>query len=297
MEIHQLRYFRAVAKYGTFTKAAEVEHVAQPSLSHQILKLEAELGSRLFDRLPRSARLTAFGKAFLVRAERILNELGDAKLEMLHMAGVAQGEVTLGIIPTVSAYLLPKVIGEFLQENPQISLNVVEEITPILLARLRESTIDLAVMALPLTGSEMLCTTLFEESFFAVLPADHRLAQNKKLELSELRREPFLVLKEGHCFRDGLIAACRESKVRPNIAFESGQFSTILAMVSAGAGVSAVPATAVQQVPGCAFVPIAGKRAKRRIGIVRLKRHFESRAQQMLCAHMVAACGQARVAA
>jgi LysR family transcriptional regulator, hydrogen peroxide-inducible genes activator len=92
VEVHQLRYFCAVARHGTFTRASEVEHVAQPSLSQQILKLEAELGARLFDRLPRSAKLTVFGKAFLPKAERILRELEAARTELREMSGDEKGK-------------------------------------------------------------------------------------------------------------------------------------------------------------------------------------------------------------
>src|SRR5436190_18686897 len=113
MEVHQLRYFCAVARHGTFTRASEVEHVAQPSLSQQILKLEAELGARLFDRLPRFAKLTVFGKAFLPKAERILRELGEAKAELLEMAGQEKGDVALGVIPTIASYLLPPLLASF----------------------------------------------------------------------------------------------------------------------------------------------------------------------------------------
>ncbi|MGH9584466.1 MAG: LysR family transcriptional regulator, partial [Bryobacteraceae bacterium] len=91
MEIHQLRYFCAVARNGTFTRAARAERVAQPSLSQQILKLEAELGAKLFDRLSKSARLTPFGAAFLPKAERILRELSEAKTEILEMSGKDKG--------------------------------------------------------------------------------------------------------------------------------------------------------------------------------------------------------------
>src|SRR5215467_11781013 len=120
MEVHQLRYFCAVATHGTFTRASEVEHVAQPSLSQQILKLEAELGARLFDRLPRSARLTVFGKAFLPKAQRILRELGEAKTEMLEMSGEDKGDVVLGIIPTISAYLLPRILAGFSSAHREV---------------------------------------------------------------------------------------------------------------------------------------------------------------------------------
>src|SRR5205085_2868071 len=113
MEVHQLKYFCAVARHGTFTRASEVEHVAQPSLSQQILKLEAELGGPLFDRLPRCAKLTVLGKAFLPKAERILRELGEARTELLDLARSGRGEVVVGVIPTIAPYLLPRLLKDF----------------------------------------------------------------------------------------------------------------------------------------------------------------------------------------
>ena len=290
MEVHQLRYFCAVARHGTFTRASEVEHVAQPSLSQQILKLEAELGSRLFDRLPRSAKLTVFGQAFLPKAERILRDLEEAKTELLEMAGDEKGDVVLGIIPTIAAYLLPRLLKGFSANHPLVGVRVVEDITPTLLQRLHLGTIDMAVVALPLPGSELASLELFEEKFYAVLPERHRLARKKNISLAELNREPFLLLKEGHCFRDSLIAACRKSKMSPKVIFESGQFATILAMVSAGMGVSAVPAMAAQPHPGCAFVPISGKHSMRKVAVVALKHHYQTRAQQLLMKQMVDVC-------
>jgi LysR family hydrogen peroxide-inducible transcriptional activator len=219
MEVHQLRYFCAVARHGTFTRASEVEHVAQPSLSQQILKLEAELGARLFDRLPRSARLTVFGKAFLPKAERILRELEEAKTELRDMSGNEQGEVAVGIIPTIAAYLLPRLLKGFAVQHPLITIKIFEDITPTLLQRLHEGTIDMAVAALPIAGSELANEVLFEEKFYAVLPEKHRRATRSSISLAELNRESFLLLKEGHCFRDSLIAACHRSKMSPSVVF------------------------------------------------------------------------------
>jgi len=290
MEVHQLRYFCAVARHGTFTRASEIEHVAQPSLSQQIQKLEAELGARLFDRLPRSAKLTVFGKAFLPKAERILRELEAAKTELRNMCGEEKGEVVVGIIPTIAAYLLPRLLSDFTVRHPLISIRIIEDITPTLLHRLHEGTIDLAVAALPIPGTELATVELFEEKFYAVLPEKHRLASRVALSLTELNREPFLLLKEGHCFRDSVIAACNKAKMSPSIAFESGQFATILAMVSAGMGVSAVPAMAVQEQAGCKFIPIAGKHSARTVGIVTARHHYQTRAQQILMQQMHDAC-------
>ena len=292
MEVHQLRYFCAVARHGTFTRASEAEHVAQPSLSQQILKLEAELGARLFDRLPRSAKLTVFGKAFLPKAERILRELGAAKSELRDMTGNEKGEVVVGIIPTIAAYLLPKLLNGFATRHPLVSIKIVEEITPVLLQRLHEATIDLVIAALPIHGGELTTEELFEEKLYAVVPKRHRHASRVSISLAELNREPFLLLKEGHCFRDSVIAACYKAKMSPSVVFESGQFATILAMVSAGMGVSAVPAMAVQPHPGCKFVPISGENSTRRVGIVTSRYHYQSRPQRLLMQQMRHACGR-----
>jgi LysR family transcriptional regulator, hydrogen peroxide-inducible genes activator len=286
MEIHQLRYFCAVARNGTFTRAAEVEHVAQPSLSQQIMKLESELGARLFDRLPRCAKLTVFGEAFLPKAEQILRELGEAKTEVLEMTGQEKGDVVLGVIPTVAPYLLPHLLNGFAQNHSSVTIRVIEHTTTVLLDSLHQGGIDMAILALPVAGDEMLCVELFEEPMFAVLPATHARAHQKTIKLSDLKSEPFLLLKEGHCFRDSTIALCRESRFRPNVIFESGQFATILAMVSVGMGVSAVPAMAVQPLPGCCFVRITGTRSLRKIGIITLRQHYQTRAQGVLWKHV-----------
>src|SRR5438045_3341734 len=109
MEIHQIRYMCAVAETGNFTRAAAREHVAQPSLSQAIIKLEDELGAKLFDRLGRKVRLTEFGQTFFPRAQEILRAVSSAKSEIHEMAGAPRGEVKLGAIPTIAPYLLPKV--------------------------------------------------------------------------------------------------------------------------------------------------------------------------------------------
>jgi LysR family hydrogen peroxide-inducible transcriptional activator len=292
MEVHQLRYFCAVARQGTFTRASEVEHVAQPSLSQQIRKLEAELGARLFDRLPRSAKLTVFGKAFLPKAERILRELEEARTEIRDMSGNKEGEVIVGIIPTIAAYLLPRLLNDFTARNPLIRIKIVEDITPALVQRLHEGTIDMAIAALPIAGGDLASVELFEEKFYAVVPEKHRLASRASLSLPELNREPFLLLKEGHCFRDSLIAACEKARTFPSVIFESGQFATILAMVSAGMGVSAVPAMAVQPQPGCKFIPISGKHSTRIVGLVTSRHHYQTRAQSVLMQQMRESCGE-----
>jgi len=282
MELHQLRYFCAVARTGNFTRAAEQEHVAQPSLSQQILKLEDELGAKLFDRLGRKAMLTQFGEAFLLRAQRILRELSEAKCEIQELAGGNKGALVLGTIPTIAPYFLPLRLALFARQYPDVQVSVVEEITSVLLTRLHEGKIDIALVALPVHGDGLVCTELTREPLYAVLPENHPLANSASISLRDIQDAPFILLKDGHCFRDTAVAACRRARLRPNVVFESGHFATVLAMVSAGMGLSIVPEMAVEKRPGCRFLPLSDDRSYRRIGLVHLKNHFQTHSQRAL---------------
>jgi LysR family hydrogen peroxide-inducible transcriptional activator len=280
MRIHQIRYFCAVAKTGNFTRAAEHEHIAQPSLSQQVGKLEDELGARLFDRLGRTVRLTSFGQTFLPRADAILREVNDAKHEIEEMAGMECGRIVVGAIPTIAPYFLPNRLASFALKFPEVQVSVVEEVTPVLLERLQEATIDMALMALPIPRDHFVWQELLREPLYLVVPRNHRLASKPRVHLKQIENDSFLLLKEGHCFRENTLSVCGRARLKPNVVFESGQFSTILAMVAANVGVSLVPQMAVERRPGCCFIPIAGYEAYRRVGVVQLRQHFHSRAQR-----------------
>jgi LysR family hydrogen peroxide-inducible transcriptional activator len=286
MELHQLRYFCAVAETGSFSRAAEHSHVAQPSLSQQILKLEDELGARLFDRLGRSVRLTDVGKAFLPRARAVLRELEAAKGDVVQSKDSVSGTLTLGVIPTVAPYFLPSRLTSFTRQFPQARVTVVEEITPVLLDRLRASTIDVAILALPIRGHEFDTFPLLTERLFAALPKKHALATRRSLDLKDLRKEPFLLLRDGHCFRDTAISACDRARLNPQIIFESGQFSSILSMVSAGMGVSIVPEMAIEKLARCRYVRIADDQATRTVGATILRGRSLTRLHHAFLAHL-----------
>jgi len=286
MELHQLRYFCAVAETGSFSRAAEQSHVSQPSLSQQILKLEAELGARLFDRLGRSIRLTDVGKTFLPRARAVLRELEAARGDVVEQKDSLGGSICVGVIPTVAPYFLPPHLTSFSRKFPQVHLTVVEEITPVLLDRLRAGTIDVAILALPIRGHEFETFPLLTERLFAALPKKHKLASRRDLSLKDLRSEPFLLLRDGHCFRDTAVAACDRARLHPQIIFESGQFSSLLSMVGAGMGVSIVPEMAIEKTSPCRYVRIADAEAARTIGAVVLRGRSLTRAHLGFLAHL-----------
>lgn len=249
------------------------------------MKLEEELGAKLFDRLGRRVTLTQFGEAFLPRALAILREVGEARCQIQEMAGIEAGRVRLGAIATVAPYLLPNVLSGFCRRYPDIQLRMIEDITTALLAKLREGSLDLALVAHPVVGHDLVYEEILTEPLYVVVPDAHRIARRQSISLKEVENEPFLLLKEGHCFRETTISACRRAHVRPNVVFESGQFATVLGLVSAGVGVSVIPEMAIERRTRCKFVRVNDQHALRRLGFIYLKHHFQTKAQRAVIDH------------
>ena len=280
MEINQLRYVCAIAETGSFSRAAERCQVAQPSLSQQVLKLEKDLGAKLFDRLGRSVRLTEAGRAFLPHARSILTQMETARSSVADKCADVRGSVAVGVIPTIAPYLMPRYTTAFAKKYPEAKLRIVEETTPVLVESLRDLSIDLAILALPLRHKDLELFPLRTEPLFAVLPIDHPRAAAKSLALKDLRGESFVMLRDGHCFRDLSIAACTNARVTPRIAFESGQFSSLFGMVAAGVGISLVPEMAIDRNAGCRYVRLSDARATRTIVAAVLRGRSFNRVQQ-----------------
>jgi LysR family hydrogen peroxide-inducible transcriptional activator len=280
MEFHQLRYVCAVAETGSFSRAAERCQIAQPSLSQQVLKLEKDLGARLFDRLGRSIRITEAGRAFLPHARSILEQMEAARSSVADQNAGVRGSVTVGVIPTIAPYLLPRHTAAFAKRYPEAKLRIVEETTPILVEGLRDLSIDLAILALPLRHKDLELFPIHTEPLFAALPKNHPRADAKLLALKNLRGEAFVMLRDGHCFRDLSIAACSHARITPSIAFESGQFSSVLGMVAAGVGISLVPEMAIDRNAGCRYVRLSDARATRTVVAAVLRGRSFNRVQQ-----------------
>jgi len=288
MELQQLKYFCAIADTGSFTRAAQQTHVSQPSLSQQIRKLEDELGARLIDRLGRTVQLTELGKSFLPRARAVLRDLEAARSDVVERKTSISGPIAVGVIPTIAPYFLPPILATFSRNYPEARVTVVEEITPLLLERIRAGTMDVAIVALPVPARahDFQSFPLRVEKLFAVLPKQHSLAKRRAVSLGELQDDPFVLLRDGHCFRETAFAACKRARLSPKIVFESGQFSSILSMVSAGLGVSIVPAMAVEKRARCRYIPLADERAVRTIGAVTLNGRSLTRANEAFLAHL-----------
>src|ERR1700678_169387 len=200
MELQQLRYFCAIADTGSFTRAAQHTHVSQPSLSQQIRKLEDELGARLLDRLGRTVQLTELGRSFLPRARAVLRDLEAARSDVVEKKASISGPIAVGVIPTIAPYFLPPVLAAFTRKYPEARVTVVEEITPLLLERLRAGTTDVAIAGLPVQARshDFQAFPLRVEKLFAVLPKKHSLAKRRTVSLEELQDDTFVLLRDGH---------------------------------------------------------------------------------------------------
>ena len=291
MEIHQLKYVCAIADTGNFSRAAERCQVAQPSLSQQVLKLEEDLGVKLFDRLGRSVRLTEAGRDFVPRARAILEQMDVARSSVVDKKADLRGTVAVGAIPTVAPYLIPRHAAAFAKRFPDAKLRIVEETTAVLVQMLRELSIDVAILALPLRHKDLELFAMRTEPMFAVLRRDHPRAGARSLALKDLRGERFVMLRDGHCFRDLSIGACSRARVTPSIAFESGQFSSLLGMVAAGVGVSLVPEMAIDRNAGCRFVRVSDAQATRTIVAAVVRGRSFNRVQRAFLGELRGASG------
>lgn len=284
MEIHQLRYFVAVAQTRNFSRAAERCHVAQPSLSQQIMKLEDELGEKLFERSRRHVSLTPAGELFVPHAERVLGELAAARDRVRDLRGEVRGEVTVGALPTIAPYLLPEALAALEEKHPGIRVTVHEDTTQNLVRLAREREIDLAIVSLPVEARGIESTPLFDEELLVALPTAHPLARRRTLGLDELREESFILMQESHCLSGQSLQFCRTGGLAPRVTFRSAQMETMQAFVAAGRGVSLVPAMARVRgdYPGVAYRRVRRPGPARTIGVIARSGRAASRATQAL---------------
>jgi LysR family hydrogen peroxide-inducible transcriptional activator len=270
MELHQLRYFCSVIKNGSFTKAAEEEGIAQPSLSQQIRRLERSVGAELFERLGRSVRLTQAGSVFHPYAQDILNQSKRGAAQVRQLETESRGSLRIGVIPTVLPYLIAPHLQKFTRSYPEIEITLEEDLTERLVEKLQAADLDLIIVSLPLKRADLVCSELLRDPLVLVTPKGHKLVTQPAANKTDLSGERLLLLKEGHCFREDMLMACKRGKTEMAPTFESNHFGSIFPLVAAGAGVTIAPSMAAGHAKDCSIVPLA-KPQSRRIGYARLK--------------------------
>jgi LysR family transcriptional regulator, hydrogen peroxide-inducible genes activator len=239
--LRQLQYAVTVAETLSFRKAAALCHVSQPSLSAQIAELEGALGVRLYERDRRRVLPTASGKQLIERARRVLLEAGDLGAAAKRAGDPLAGTLRIGVIPTISPYLLPSLTPALRAAYPRLTSRWIEDKTETLLQSLDAGTLDAALLALEADIGDLDRETIARDPFWLVTPLGHPLgARSSPASPTELRDASVLLLDDGHCFREQALAFCSNAKAR-ELEFRATSLSTLAQMVAGGAGVTLLP--------------------------------------------------------
>lgn len=243
MTITQLQYVLAVAEYQNFTLAAEKSFVTQPTLSMQVQKLEDELDILIFDRSKKPITITEVGAKIVAQAKNIVNEANRIKDIVDQEKGFIGGEFTLGIIPTIMPTLLPMFLRTFIKKYPKVNLIIKEQNTENLIRNLQDGHIDAAIAATPLEIEFIKERPLYYEPFVGYVPPNHRLGRIAELVPEDLEIADVLLLRDGHCFRDGVINLCNASKnyQEEHFQLQSGSFETLINLSNEGLGMTLLP--------------------------------------------------------
>jgi LysR family hydrogen peroxide-inducible transcriptional activator len=278
-DLRQLECFCAVARLGSFTKAAEELGVAQSSLSEQISKLELGLASVLFERLARRIELTPAGDALLPKAQAMLQDAAALPHYLETVRTESGGVLRVGAIPTILPYFIAPRLRSFVEKFPGIDLHLREAPTGELIKQIEDGVLDIAILSIPVEGNNLVMRELFREPIHLAVPDFHILAGAEKVLLRRVSSERLLILKDGHCLREETLTICDRARARFAAQFEADQFASIFELIRAGFGVSLVPEMARRAAAGCRLIPIE-PRAVRRVGYVRLERRYVSRVME-----------------
>lgn len=255
MELRQLNYVIQIALEKNFSRAAEKLHIAQPSLSQQLSKLEQELGVLLFRRTTNSVELTQAGQVFINKSQAILDAVEQLKQEMDDMAQMRRGRLVVGTLPITGSHILPLVLPVFGALFPQIEIVLVEDTTAKLEQLTASGGTDLSLLSLPLIDNSLSWEPFMEEEICLAVPPQHPLAAREdSIEIPELQDEPFIVLKRGQGFRQITVDLCEQKGFSPQIVFESSNIETVQSLVAAGMGIAFVPKMLTRQ-QGSEFAP------------------------------------------
>jgi DNA-binding transcriptional LysR family regulator len=255
MDIRQLRTFAAIARLGSFTKAGEELHVAQPAVSMAIRKLEEELELPLFSRRDRKVALTAEGEVLLQHARRLLGDLAEAQQEMADLRGLAKGEVRVGIPPMMSSYFFPAIIRDFARRYPQLQLSVLGEGAWRIQRLLSQGELDMGVIAGGQLPENLESRHFLREEVVVCLPAGHPLATRPALSFAEFTSQPLVFFKEGYFLRELIFDKLRQGALQPRIVFETNLFTLVKSLVKGGLGVSVFLRMVVADDPELVAVP------------------------------------------
>jgi DNA-binding transcriptional LysR family regulator len=263
VELRHLRYFVAVAEELHFRRAAERLYVAQPAVSEQIRKLEAELGVRLFDRTHRSVSLTQSGSALLVEARRVLHQAEIAQLAARNAHGTAGSKLRIGYVPDALPASVPRALQQLASSAPRFEISLETGATHQLIQSVRDLRLDAVIVGLPAPTKGLRATSLGDQSLVAAVPASSPLAFESELTLERLDPDRLVMMPRdaNPALHDAVVSLCRDAGLSPVLAeAPEPRVEAILLAVAAGGGAALLPASVSQRyaTPGVRLVDLAG---------------------------------------
>jgi DNA-binding transcriptional LysR family regulator len=243
MNLRSLHYFREVARKESITQAAQELHIAQPALSKQIRRLEAELGTRLFDRNSHGIRLTESGKMLLRYTERILGDWGQVQHGIRALERLEAGQLRLAVFPTVWYVLRPR-LAQFVQEHPAIDVAVENGLSEVVIDWVLEHHVEAGVVVMPISHPRLAETPLYTEEFVLLVPPGHRWHGQDEVPVAELDNHPIIVPTLNRWYREFVLPMFRQHNVRLETRLAAHNYETVLYLVRAGLGAGLIPLTA-----------------------------------------------------
>jgi LysR family hydrogen peroxide-inducible transcriptional activator len=249
--LRQLQYLSALAKHGHFGRAAEACAVTQPALSMQIRDLERTLGVAVVERRPGEVILTDVGSEIVRRGEDVLAASRDLVDFARHRSGVLTGRLTLGMIPSLAPYVLPRMLPVLQTQFPELRLELRETQTRQLVEDIKSGALDTAMLALPVGEPDLEAIELFEDLFLLAVPSDDPRAETRRVAVGDIDQTRLILLEEGHCLRDQALAFCATAAQGRTIgaggtAFGASSLTTVMQMVAGGYGVTLIPQIAAE---------------------------------------------------
>jgi DNA-binding transcriptional LysR family regulator len=300
MDFRQLQYMLKVAEERSFSKAAQKLYIAQPSLSQYIQNLESQLGVQLFDRTTVPLRLTYAGELYIETAKKILDLQYQLSQQMEDIANLKKGRLTIGLSPFRSTYIMPKILPLFHERFPGIEVILLEGTSSELEELALKGSTDISIMTLPIEDKFFHYESVLIEEILVAVPSRHPFDEIAKftpagtnlhpaISLSELKDEPFIMLKQDQKLH--LIAAslCKQAGFKPRIVLESESIEAAHALAAAGMGITFVPDTltsfrTISQSP--LYFSIADETPKREMVVAYRKGRYLSKAANEFIAIM-----------
>jgi len=242
MTLVQLQYVLAVAEHKNFTIAADKSFVTQPTLSMQIQKLEKELNIEIFDRTSHPIKITQIGEKIVAQAKTILMEANRMKHLVNEEKGLLEGDFVIGVIPTILPSLVPLFYKTFQKSNPKSNLIIKELQTDKIIKGIKDGSLDFGIVVSPLYEDQIVEVPLYYEPLVAYIPSSHRLSGQDFILETDLDTSDLLILQEGHCFRDNVLALCDATKIKHRpVKLDSGSFEALVKLSNDGFGMTLLP--------------------------------------------------------